>query len=173
MSRNSLFKEHLNFSALDNDFYKMNMWQCFMHQFPYVEDVEYRFVVRSDVDLRPYRAEIQQELEKLDGLRFTPDQISWLESIPWYTKDFIEWLRMWSYQTRFLHFSEEDGQLSIRAKGPLMHVHNFEMPVLSTVAEVYNRRNYPNKTYEDVRQPLFEKVKWLKEQHEKHAAQRL
>lgn len=168
MSRNSLFKEHLNFSALDNDFYKMNMWQCFMHQFPYVEDVEYRFVVRSDVDLRPYRAEIQQELEKLDGLRFTPDQISWLESIPWYTKDFIEWLRMWSYQTRFLHFSEEDGQLSIRAKGPLMHVHNFEMPVLSTVAEVYNRRNYPNKTYEDVRQPLFEKVKWLKEQHEKH-----
>ena len=168
MSRNSLFREHLNFSALDNDFYKMNMWQCFMHQYPYIEEAEYKFVVRSDIDLRPYRAEIQNELAKIDGLRFTQDQVAWLEKTPWYTKDFIEWVRMWSYQNRFLHISEEDGQLAIRARGPLMHIHNFEMPVLSTVAEVYNRHNFPDKSYEDVRKPLFEKIKWLKEQHEKH-----
>ena len=135
MSRNSLFRRNLNFSALDNDFYKMNMWQCFLHQYPYVEEVEYRFVVRSDIDLRPYMAEVQQELANIDGLRFTPDQIKWLERIPWYTKDFIEWVRMWSFQNRFLHIGEEDGQLAIRAKGPLMHVHNFEMPVLSTESE--------------------------------------
>lgn len=168
MLNTGLFKERLNFSALDNDFYKMNMWQCFMHQYPYIEEAEYRFVVRSDVDLRPYRSEIQAELANIDGLRFTQDQINWLQRFPWYTKDFIEWLRMWSFQSRFLLIEEKDQQLAIRAKGPLMHVHNFEMPVLSTVAEVYNRNNYPDKTYEDVRRPLFEKIQWLKQQHQEH-----
>ncbi len=168
MIRNTLFRENLNFSALDNDFYKMNMWQCFMHQYPYIEEAEYKFVVRSDIDLRPYRNEIQSELQKIDGLRFTDDQIEWLKKTPWYTKDFIEWVRMWSYQNRFLNIGEQNGQLSIIARGPLMHVHNFEMPVLSTVAEVYNRANYANKQYEDVRKPLFKKIEWLKAQHAEH-----
>ncbi|MFA3790027.1 nicotinate phosphoribosyltransferase [Aliiglaciecola sp. SL4] len=168
VKRNSIFRKNLNFSTLDNDYYKMNMWQCFMHQYPYIEEAEYRFFMRSDVDLRPYQAEIQQELQKLDGLKFTDDQIRWLEKTPWYTKDFIEWARMWSFQSRFLFVSEENGQLAISARGPLMHIHNFEMPVLSTVAEVYNRRNYPNKSYQDVRKPLFNKIDWLKAQHQKH-----
>ncbi|MDO6693791.1 nicotinate phosphoribosyltransferase [Aliiglaciecola sp. 3_MG-2023] len=168
VKRNSIFRKNLNFSTLDNDYYKMNMWQCFMHQYPYIEEAEYRFFMRSDVDLRPYKAEIQQELHKLDGLKFTDDQIRWLEKTPWYTKDFIEWARMWSFQSRFLYVTEVNDQLAISARGPLMHIHNFEMPVLSTVAEVYNRRNYPNKSYQDVRKPLFKKIDWLKTQHQKH-----
>ncbi|MFM2482577.1 nicotinate phosphoribosyltransferase [Celerinatantimonas sp. YJH-8] len=159
-----LFHHPLNFSALDNDFYKMNMWQCFMHQYPYVEDAEYKLVVRNDIDLRPYRDEIERELENLNGLGFTADEIQWLETIPWYTKDFIEWVRMWSYQTRFLDVSEENNQLSIRARGPLMHINNFEMPVLSTISEVYNRNNFPDKTFADVEQRVDEKVSWLKQQ---------
>ncbi|TRY29893.1 nicotinate phosphoribosyltransferase [Aliiglaciecola sp. M165] len=166
--RNTLFKENLNFSALDNDFYKMNMWQCFMHQYPYVEEVEYKFVLRSETDLRPLIGEIRDELDNLDGLKFTEDQVNWLQKTPWYTKDFVEWARMWSFQKRFLFIGEENNQLTITARGPLMHVHNFEMPVLSTVSEVYNRTHYSDKTYEDVRRPLFHKIEWLKAQHEKH-----
>ncbi|GAB5381104.1 MAG: nicotinate phosphoribosyltransferase [Aliiglaciecola sp.] len=168
MLRNTLFKENLNFSALDNDFYKMNMWQCFMHQYPYVEEVEYKFVLRSETDLRPLIGEIRDELDNLDGLKFTEDQVNWLQKTPWYTKDFVEWARMWSFQKRFLFIGEENNQLTITARGPLMHVHNFEMPVLSTVSEVYNRTHYSDKTYEDVRRPLFHKIEWLKAQHEKH-----
>jgi len=168
MSDYPLFRENLNFSALDNDFYKINMWQCFMHQYPFIEDAEYKFVVRSDVDLRPYRAEIEQALAKIDGLGFTAEQIAWLQQIPWLSEDFIAWLRDWSYQQRFLQVSEENQQLAIRARGPLMHVHNFEMPVLSTVAEVYNRQNYPDKSLQDVHEPLLEKTQWLKQQHELH-----
>lgn len=168
MPMNSLFRKNLNFSALDNDFYKLNMWQCFMHQYPYIEDAEYKFVVRSDVDLRPYRQDIEAELAKLDGLQFTEEEIRWVEQFSWYTKDFIEWLRLWSYQSRFLHISEENNQLAIHARGPLMHVHNFEMPVLSTVAEVYNRYNHADKTIEDVRQPLLDKIDWLQAQHQQH-----
>ncbi len=163
-----MFKENLNFSALDNDFYKMNMWQCFMHQYPYVEEVEYKFVLRSETDLRPLIGEIRDELDNLDGLKFTEDQVNWLQKTPWYTKDFVEWARMWSFQKRFLFIGEENNQLTITARGPLMHVHNFEMPVLSTVSEVYNRTHYSDKTYEDVRRPLFHKIEWLKAQHEKH-----
>ncbi|MFM2485035.1 nicotinate phosphoribosyltransferase [Celerinatantimonas yamalensis] len=168
-----LFREHLNFSALDNDFYKMNMWQCFMHQYPYVEDAEYKLVVRSDVDLRPYRDEIEQELENLNGLKFTDDEIEWLAKVPWYTKDFIEWVRMWSYQTRFLKISEENGQLSVRTRGPLMHINHFEMPVLSTISEVYNRNNHGNKTIADVDQKITTKVNWLKEQIERYQMKNL
>lgn len=139
-----------------------------MHQFPYVEEAEYKFVLRSDTDLLPLMGEIREELDKLDGLKFTDDQVNWLQKTPWYTKDFIEWARMWSFQKRFLFVGQESNQLSIVARGPLMHVHNFEMPVLATVSEVYNRNHYPNKSYEDVRRPLFGKIEWLKVQHEKH-----
>lgn len=168
-----LFRRPQDFAALDNDFYKMNMWQCFMHQYPYVEDAEYKLVVRNDVDLRPYRKEIEAELQKLDGLRFTEEEIKWLQTIPWYTKDFIEWVRMWSYQTRFLEVGEEDNQLSIRARGPLMHINNFEMPVLSTISEVYNRHNYPEKTFADVEERVNEKVHWLKDQIKQEGAYHL
>ncbi|CAG9296103.1 nicotinate phosphoribosyltransferase [Celerinatantimonas diazotrophica] len=172
-SPTQLFRDHLNFSALDNDFYKMNMWQCFMHQYPYVEDAEYKLVVRSDVDLRPYREEIEQELENLNGLQFTDAEIQWLSNVPWYTKDFIEWVRMWSYQTRFLTIGEEDGQLSIRARGPLMHINHFEMPVLSTISEVYHRNNHPEKTIDDVDSTLLAKTDWLKSQIDQHKMKNL
>ncbi|CAG8998447.1 MAG: Nicotinate phosphoribosyltransferase 2 [Candidatus Celerinatantimonas neptuna] len=172
-SPTQLLRDKLNFSALDNDFYKMNMWQCFMHQYPYIEDAEYKLVVRNDIDLRPYRDEIEQELENLNGLGFTEDEIQWLEQIPWYTKDFIEWLRMWSYQTRFLDIGEENNQLSIRARGPLMHINNFEMPVLSTICEVYNRHQNYDKTFSDIEERVYEKVDWLKNQLEKHQLKNL
>lgn len=164
----NLFREKLNFTVLDNDFYKLNMWQCFLHQYQYIEEAHYKFVVRSDVDLRPHKTDIESELNHLDGLRFSEEEISWIESFSWYTKDFIEWLRLWSYQRRFLHVTEEDNQLAIYARGPLMHVHNFEMPVLSTVAEVVSRRNFPDKTPDDVIGPLRRKIQWLKEQHAIH-----
>lgn len=168
MSSTNILRDQLSYSALDNDFYKMNMWQCFMHQYPYVEDAEYKLVVRSDVDLRPFRDEIEQELTHLNGVGFTEKEVSWLNQIPWYTKDFIEWVRMWSYQTRFLSIGEEDGQLAIRARGPLMHINHFEMPVLSTISEVYHRNMHPDVTYADVDHNLERKTNWLYEQIDKY-----
>lgn len=166
--RNSLFREDVITSLLDNDFYKVNMGQCIMHQYPYIEDAHYRLKIRSQIDLRPYRVEIMREIEKMDGRRYTSDQIEFLSKKPWYTKDYLEHLRSWQYQTRFVSVGEEDGQLCIDARGPIMHVKDFEIPVLAIVSEVANRNLFPNAKYEDVRKPLYEKIAYLRKMHKEH-----
>lgn len=166
--RNSLFRENIITSILDRDFYEMNMGQCVYHQFPYVEEVEFALNVRSKVDLRPYRVEIMEEIEKIDMLGYTEDQIMWLSKIKWLTKDYLEHLRMFRLQSRFISVGEKDGQLSLRIKGPFTNTTDFDNIILAIISEVYNRNVYPNAKYEDVRKPLFEKIAYIKEMHKQH-----
>lgn len=166
--RNSLFRDQVITNILDRDFYKVNMGQCIYHQFPYVEEVEYALNVRSDIDLRPYRVEIMEEIEKIDMLGYTEDQIMWLSQSPWLTKDYLEHLRMFRLQSRFISLGEKNNQLSLRLKGPVVNTTDFETILMSIIAEVYNRNVYPNAKYEDVRKPLYEKIAYLRKMHEQH-----
>lgn len=166
--RSSVYRKHPIVSALDDDFYKHNMMQVMLHQFQAVETVEYAFKMRADIDLRPFRTEIEDELMRLDGLSLTEDQIQWMKQHPWYSKDYIEYMRLWKFNTRYLDICERDNQLSIRAKGPLLMCTKFEIPVLATISEVYNRNVYPHITYEDIRRPLYQKIEWLRKQQQEH-----
>ena len=47
--------------ALDNDLYKYTQMQAVMHHFP-TATARYQFVCRNNIDLLPYREQIQDEL---------------------------------------------------------------------------------------------------------------
>ena len=131
-------------SLLDTDLYKFTMMQCVLHQFPGAS-VEYRFRCRNEgVDLRPYRQEIEAEIDHLCTLRFKEDELEYLRSLRFIKDDFVEFLSLFQLKRKYIDISEKDGQLAITIKGPWLHTILFEIPVLAIVNETYFRHIAPN-----------------------------
>ncbi len=125
-------------SLLDTDIYKFSMMQTVLHQFP-AAGVEYRFKCRSDkVDLRPIRADLEREIEHLCTLRLETDELEYLASLRYMKPDFIEFLRLFHLQSRFIEIAEADGQLSLTIRGPWLHTILFEVPLLAIISEAWS-----------------------------------
>jgi len=145
-------------SLLDTDIYKYSMMQAVLHQFPGAE-VEYRFKCRSaGIDLRPIRQALEREIEHLCSLQLQPDELNFLASQRYFKRDFIEFLRLFHLQSRFIEIGERDDQLEIRIRGPWLHTILFEVPLLAIVSELYTSDRYPDETLETARTRLTEKI---------------
>ncbi len=128
-------------SLLDTDLYKFTMMQTVLHHFPGAE-AEYHFVCRSqDVDLAPLAKAIREEICHYCSLRFTPQELDYLSQYPFFKKDFIEFLRIFELQPRFVDVKVEDG-FTLTIKGPWLHTIMFEVPVLAIISELYNQSRY-------------------------------
>ena len=145
-------------SLLDTDIYKLSMMQAVLHQFPGAE-VEYRFKCRTpDVDLRPLRQELERQIEQLCSLRMDPEDLNFLASQRYFKRDFIEFLRLFHLQSRFIEIGEDNDQLAITIRGPWLHTILFEVPLLAIVSELYTRRSHPDANLNEARRRLAEKI---------------
>lgn len=145
----------------DTDQYKFTMAQMFMHQFP-GSTGKYRFKCRNkDVDLLPYREEIERQIDHLCTLRISPVQLAYMRDQRFYKPDFIEFLRLFQFNRDYIHVGEREGQLDIWAEGPLVNTMLFEIPVLSIVSEVYARATYPDSCWEEGRRRLEAKIQMI------------
>jgi len=145
-------------SLLDTDIYKLSMMQAVLHQFPGAE-VEYRFKCRTPgVDLRPLRQELERQIEQLCSLRMDPEDLNFLASQRYFKRDFIEFLRLFHLQSRFIEIGEDNDQLAITIRGPWLHTILFEVPLLAIVSELYTRRSYPDANLNEARRRLAEKI---------------
>lgn len=161
----SVFGERTVQSILDTDLYVLNMMSAIMHQCAdFATEGKFKLIVRSEVDLRPYMTEIRDELNKLDKLALTDDQMRFLEKdASWLKKDFLEYLRLFRFNPKFLHMSAGGKQLEIEAHGPILSTTPFEMPVLSTISEVYNRNVNGHIQHEDLRKSVMSKINYVKQ----------
>ena len=157
----SVFAERIVQSLLDTDFYKLTMMQAVLHNYPNAE-VEWEFRCRSDEDLSPYLAEIRYQIERLEELSMSADQLAFLERIPFLKADFIRFLSLFRFNLRYVHTAVEDGQLAIRVRGPWLHVILFEVPLLAIVSEVRNRYRYREVVLEQVAERLYAKLDALR-----------
>ncbi|HEY1230592.1 MAG TPA: nicotinate phosphoribosyltransferase [Ramlibacter sp.] len=150
-------------SLLDNDLYKFTMWQAMLHRFPQTT-AEYAFVCRNQPQfpLADLLDEVNAQLDHLCTLRFTDDELAWLGALRFIKSDFIDFLRIFQFQRRFVRASAEGGQLRIRAAGPQVHVMNFEIHVLSIVNELYFRRFDQAQALEVGRERLRAKIDLLR-----------
>jgi nicotinate phosphoribosyltransferase len=149
-------------SLLDTDLYKFTMWQAMLHRHPQTQ-AEYTFVCRNQpeyplADLLP---EVNRELDALCRLRFTPGELDYLKGLRFIKSDFVDFLRIFSFQREFIAASAEGGQLRIRARGPQVHVMAFEIFVLALVNELYFRRFDAKAALAQGRARLAEKIETL------------
>jgi len=150
-------------SLLDTDVYKFSMMQAVLHQFPGAE-VEYRFKCRTHgVDLRPIRQELAREIEQLCTLTLGPEELNYLAAQRYFKHDFIEFLRLFHLQSRFIEIGEHDEQLAITIRGPWLHTILFEVPLLAIVSELYTRHRYPDFDFAQARRRLKKKIGQVRE----------
>jgi len=129
-------------SLADTDAYKFSMAQYALHRANTVT-VEYKFVNRSPVDLRSLRDELQEQINHLASLSFTDEEIAHLGRRPWFTQDFLLFLKIFRLDPRSVVISERQGALDIRVYGPWLYRIFFEIHVLSLVTELHFRRTVP------------------------------
>ncbi|MGB0514242.1 MAG: hypothetical protein ACPGJE_05315, partial [Wenzhouxiangellaceae bacterium] len=73
-----------------------------------------------------------------------PDELEFLASQRYFKRDFIEFLRLFHLQSRFIEIGEHEEQLDIRIRGPWLHTILFEVPLLAMVSELYTARRDPD-----------------------------
>jgi nicotinate phosphoribosyltransferase len=130
-------------SALDSDTYKFSQQQAVLHNYPDV-DVKYRFACRSKgVDLRPFRQEIQEEINALEGVVFTGDDLQYLSKQPWTKTSYIDSLRSYRFNPGFVTLSENNNQLELEINGNWYETIPYEVPILAIIEEVYMRNVFP------------------------------
>jgi nicotinate phosphoribosyltransferase len=128
-------------SLLDTDLYKFTMLQAFLHGFPENQAV-YEFVCRNEpaYPLAQLADEVQAQIDHLCTLRFDEEELAFLATKRYLKSDFIDFLRIFQLQRRYITVEARDGKLGIRAAGPQIHVMAFEIYILAIVNELYFRR---------------------------------
>jgi nicotinate phosphoribosyltransferase len=150
-------------NLLDTDLYKFTMWQPLLHRFP-SNQAEYRFVCRNApaYPLAELKAEVEAQLDHLCTLSFSEDELAYLASKSYIKSDFIDYLRIFRFQRRYITVQTEGDKLVIVAAGPQIHVMGFEIYVLSIVNELYFRRFDQAEALAEGRRRLQEKIAKVK-----------
>ena len=128
-------------SLLETDLYKFTMWQAMLHRHPQAQ-AEYRFLCRNEsaYPLAELLHDLNAQLDHLCSLSFTEDELGYLGGLRYVKNDFVDFLRIFRFQRRFIEARAEGGELEIVARGPQVHVMGFEIYVLAIVNELYFRR---------------------------------
>ena len=151
-------------SLLEIDMYKLSMGQCIYHQFSGYKTT-WTFKCRNkDVFFTPDMVqEIKDQIRAYCSLRFTEEELQYIDSIRWIKGSYVDFLRVW--QPRYEDFTittEDPCGLAIDARGSWLCSSMYEIPVLAIVNEVYFRMQY---NYDELLQTfekkLDEKIGWL------------
>jgi nicotinate phosphoribosyltransferase len=151
-------------SLLDTDLYKFTMWQAMLHRHPQTQ-AEYTFVCRKRPE-RPLASlvdDVNAELDALCTLRFQEDELAYLAGLRFIRGDFVDFLRLFHFQRRFIIAYAEGDELRIRASGPQVHVMFFEIFVLAIVNELYFRAEDSEQALETGRARLRSKIEAFRE----------
>jgi len=135
-------------SLLDTDQYIFTMAQAALHQCPGAM-VKFKFKCRNGSGLvrdenglaEPFLNKLDEEIDHLCSLRFTEKELSYLSTIRYFKKDFIDLLRLLQLNRSHILTYVENGALQIEITGPIFLTIWFEVPVLAIVSELNSKLN--------------------------------
>lgn len=133
-------------SLLDTDFYKLTMMQAIYHKYTDVE-AEYAFKWRNwhkmhlNIPVHDFITQLNEQIDNLCSLNFKDQELTFLEQVPFLTKDFVEFLKLFKLNRNHIYAYVNNGEPSIRIKGPWLNTILFEVPVLAIVSELYTDNN--------------------------------
>lgn len=134
-------------SLLDTDWYKLTMMQGVHHVYPNA-NVTWEFRSRNAEDLKPYLAEIREQIDLLATLQLTQEESAYLTTFPYLTPDFIRFLELYRFRPEYADVYMEGSELCIVIDGPWSHSILFEIVILAIISEVRNRDLYPEASIE-------------------------
>lgn len=131
-------------SLLETDLYKFSMGQAIYHQFPDYKTT-WTFKCRNtDVKFTAEMIEeIKEQIKAYCDLRFTEDELEYLDTIEWFKGSYIDFLRLW--RPRYEDFeitTDADCGLAIDTRGTWLNTSMYEIPTLAIINEVYFRMAY-------------------------------
>ncbi|WP_137297260.1 nicotinate phosphoribosyltransferase [Psychromonas sp. SP041] len=146
-------------SLMDTDMYKIYMLQPISSRYMAAE-AKMKFLCRDSEDLIPYIPEIIKQVKMVGDLRFTSDQLSFLENkIPALKRSFVKgYLRMFKLFPEDVSIREEKGQVAITTSGNWAQITMWEIIILAIVSEIRNKALHPNIDLDDIRHKLSQKV---------------
>ena len=109
--------------------------------------------------------EINAQIDHLCTLKFTEDELNYLNSISFIKSDYVEFLRLWHPIRRYVTcYGNPEGSLFLEISGPLFSVMQFEIYLLEIVNEVYFRLKYDYlELVDSAKERLSNKIKAINE----------
>ena len=111
--------------------------------------------------------EIRRQIKLYCGLRFTEDELAYIDNIKWMKGSYVDFLRLW--QPRYEDFeitTDSDCGLAIETKGTWLNTSMYEIPTLAIVNEVYFRMAYDyDELFESFKRRLDAKYEKLRNGH--------
>ena len=153
-------------SLLETDLYKFSMGQAIYHQFPDYKTT-WTFKCRNtDVKFTAEMIEeIKEQIKAYCELRFTEEELEYLDTIEWFKGSYIDFLRLW--HPRYEDFeitTDADCGLTIDTRGTWLNTSMYEIPTLAIVNEVYFRMAYDyDHLIESFKQRLEDKYNALRD----------
>ena len=153
-------------SLLETDMYKFSMGQTIFHQFTSYKTT-WTFKCRNkDVHFTDEMVEeIKEQVQAFCQLRFTEEELEYLDNITWIKGTYVDFLRLW--QPRYEEFTittDAPCGLAIDAAGTWLNTSMYEIPVLAIVNEVYFCMAYDyDVLLKQFKRRLDEKVRLLEE----------
>lgn len=144
-------------SLLDTDAYKLHMQQAIFHQYPNIEAVA-EFHCRSQEDLRPYCHDIQAQINQLGALSFTEDELAYLATLPFFTADYLDYLKTFKLNSDQVNVDASGEQLTIKITGKWLDIILWEVPLLAVISEVRSSTCYPESSTADAIERLKVKL---------------
>lgn len=144
-------------SLSDTDLYKLTMQQFAFHNHPNNMS-EYKLIIRSGENLKPYRKALQRCIKNFQLLKFKQSEIDYLRSLGHFKEDYLSFLQNIDLTQVDVEVSVKQN-LEIRVKGLWEIAILFEVPLLAMVQEIYWTNKY---SLDDGRAVLEEKIEYLK-----------
>jgi nicotinate phosphoribosyltransferase len=152
-------KNHIIQCLSDIDLYKLTMLQFILHNFSYAT-AKYKFKNRTkNVNLAKYVDEINREVDHLCTLKFEDFELDFIKTLPFFTVDFIYFLKLFRLNREWIKIYVENGELVIETKeAPMLYVMMFEIYILAITEEVYTRNEYKDLDLSEGRKRLQNKI---------------
>ncbi|WP_447866549.1 nicotinate phosphoribosyltransferase [Rahnella bonaserana] len=150
-------------SLLDTDAYKLHMQQAVYHRYHHIHVVA-EFRCRGDELLGEYASEIREQIQMMSQLALTEDEFAYLSGLPFFTQDYLNWLKAFRYNPEHVTVSDRNGHLHVRIEGPWREVIMWEVPLLAVISEVVHHHRSPQITAQMAVDQLRKNLASFKEQ---------
>jgi nicotinate phosphoribosyltransferase len=150
-------------SLLDTDAYKLHMQQAVYHRYRHIHVVA-EFRCRGDELLGEYASEIREQIQMMSQLALTEDEFAYLSGLPFFTQDYLNWLKAFRYNPEHVTVSDRNGHLHVRIEGPWREVIMWEVPLLAVISEVVHHHRSPQITAQMAVDQLRKNLASFKEQ---------